>query len=229
MLIHNNLRHLRTLSGLTQQELAVKIGIGRPMIGQLETSRVVPTLIHLEKYSEFFKVSVDDLIKSDLSVDSSKKEKSDIKIVAITVDKEGEEAILLVPQKAAAGYLNGYSDPEYVEKLPSISLPMLKNGTFRAFEISGDSMLPIQPGSIIVGQYLAETERIKDNRTYIIISRSEGIVYKRVRKGQNKLFLVSDNPVYPLYEIAFIDILEIWEAKVYISNTFPEVTDRARF
>jgi hypothetical protein len=52
----------------------------------------------------------------------------------------------MVPLKASAGYLNGYADPEYVAKLPKFYLPMFKQGTFRAFEIKGDSMLPIISG-----------------------------------------------------------------------------------
>jgi hypothetical protein len=56
--------------------------------------------------------------------------------------------------KASAGYINGYSDPEFVRELPKFHLPMLQGGTFRAFEIKGDSMLPIHPGSIIVGEYV---------------------------------------------------------------------------
>ena len=33
--------------------------------------------------------------------------------------------------------------------------------------------------------------------------------------------LHSDNPVYQPYELPVEDILEIWEAKAYISSTFP--------
>lgn len=223
MLVHNNLRHLRNTSGLTQHQLAVEIGIGRPMIGQLETCRVVPTILHLEKYSVFFKVPLDDLVKKDLSNEDLTVSNEVIsKILSITVDREGEETVVLVPQKAAAGYLNGYSDPEYIEKLPYIGLPMLKNGTFRAFEISGDSMLPIQPGSIVIGKYLDGPGQIKDNKTYVIVSETEGIVYKRVEKSKDALMLISDNTVYASYQIHYKDILEIWEAKVYISSSFPE-------
>ena len=68
---------------------------------------------------------------------------------------------------------------------------------------------------------------IKSGDTYVIVSKSEGVVYKRVTgkfKEQKKLKLVSDNPVYEPYDINGEDILEIWKAKAYISTHLPEPT-----
>jgi phage repressor protein C with HTH and peptisase S24 domain len=141
------------------------------------------------------------------------------------VDKDENENIQLVPQKAAAGYLNGYADPEYVSELPTFYLPIFSNGTYRAFEISGDSMLPIAPGSIIIGQFVENWKNIKDDKTYILVTQQEGIVYKRVFnhiKSKGVLTLVSDNPVYSSYEVPVEDVMEIWEAKAYISTQFPQ-------
>ena len=66
---------------------------------------------------------------------------------------------------------------------------------------------------------------LKPGDTYIVISKEDGIVYKRVgnRFKENKsLKLISDNPVYEPYTIAGEDVLEIWQAKAFISTHFPE-------
>ncbi|KAA9327511.1 helix-turn-helix domain-containing protein [Hymenobacter busanensis] len=148
-----------------------------------------------------------------------------LRVLAITVDKNQNENIELVPLKAAAGYLNGYADQEYIEDLPKFRLPMLgQTGTFRAFEISGDSMLPIASGTVIVGRYVSDWNEVKDGTPCIVVSKKEGIVFKRVfnrLKEAASLTLHSDNPVYSPYEIDVEDVLEIWEAKSYISSTFP--------
>ena len=60
----------------------------------------------------------------------------------------------LVPTKAAAGYTNGFADPEYLQELPRLYVPNLSTGTHRAFEINGDSMLPMPSGSVIIGRYV---------------------------------------------------------------------------
>jgi hypothetical protein len=90
-------------------------------------------------------------------------------------------------------------------------------------------MLPLLPGTIIIGQYVEQVEDIRNGQTYIIVSKQEGVVYKRVfnyvaEKGL--LFLVSDNTVYSPYEIPADSVMEIWEAKAFISMQFPEGNSR---
>jgi phage repressor protein C with HTH and peptisase S24 domain len=135
-----------------------------------------------------------------------------------------------VPQKASAGYTNGYADPEYIQELPKFRLPMLPtSGTYRAFEISGDSMLPILPGTVIIGQYVEDVKDIKNGQSYIVVSEQEGVVYKRVFnyvEEKGLLYLVSDNTVYSPYEIPADSVMEVWEAKAFISTQFPEGNSR---
>ena len=85
-------------------------------------------------------------------------------------------------------------------------------------------MLPIASGTVIVGRYVDDWLSIKDGTPCIVVSSKEGIVFKRVfnrLKDAAMLALHSDNPVYSPYEIDVEDVVEIWEAKSYISNTFP--------
>jgi hypothetical protein len=76
-----------------------------------------------------------------------------------------------------------------------------------------------------VGEYLNNWNDLKPGDTYIIISKGDGIVYKRVgnKLRENKaLKLISDNTVYEPYSIPAEDVLEIWKAKAFISTEFPE-------
>jgi phage repressor protein C with HTH and peptisase S24 domain len=147
-------------------------------------------------------------------------------VLAITVDIHNKENVELITQKASAGYLSGYQDPEFVKDLPKISMPVLpKNRTYRAFEIQGDSMLPILPASIIFAEYCEDISAIKNGKLYILVTRQDGIVFKRVFNfaGQEKkLLLVSDNRLYQPYSIDAEDIFEVWTAKAFFSNQFPE-------
>src|SRR5690606_9888806 len=105
------------------------------------------------------------------------------------------------------------------------NLPFFTQGTFRAFEISGDSMLPLPSGSIIIADYVEDWNDIKAGQTYIVVSLNEGVVYKRIGqkfKQDKGLLLVSDNKVYDPYWIPTSDILEVWKAKAYISMELPE-------
>jgi polyhydroxyalkanoate synthesis regulator phasin len=98
---------------------------------------------------------------------------------------------------------------------------MLAGGSYRAFEIVGDSMLPTQSGSVIVGEKVEDLNDVKTSNTYIVVSRNEGIVYKRVLKNnrsKNKVTLVSDNPIYEPYQVNSEEIVELWQAQMIISK-----------
>jgi transcriptional regulator with XRE-family HTH domain len=213
-----NLRYLRKLRGWTQEEFASKLNIKRSLIGAYEEERAEPRLDILENLCNIFKLSLDDLLLTDLSAAKGSNyldKRRQLKMVS------EPQIIQFVPVKAAAGYLAGYADPDFVDELNTFTLPMLAPGNYRAFEIIGDSMLPTPSGSVIVGKKLENVDDVKSNNTYILVSKGEGIVYKRIMKNnrtKNKFTLISDNPQYSPYTVNAEDVLEIWKAEMVITK-----------
>ena len=248
-MINTNLKFCRRELALTQAQMADKLGIKRSLVGAYEEGRAEPRLATLVNMARLFGITLDQLVTTDFSKKKNTKiigslpapdpdapDTDDnpepptpaggkLRVLAFTVDKDQNENIELVPQKAAAGYLNGYADREYLEVLPKFRLPMLSQmGTYRAFEIAGDSMLPIASGTVIVGRYVEEWTSIKDGTPCVVVSSRDGIVFKRVfnkLRSNAMLVLHSDNPNFSPYDVKADDVLEIWEAKSYISSTFP--------
>ena len=230
-IVNKNLKFLRVQQGMTQKQLAEKLGLKQAAIGAYEEERATPPLTSLMDIIKIFNVNLDDLVKHDLSRMSEKERKTvssgKREVLAITVDASNKENVELESQKASAGYLSGYQDVEFVKDLPKISMPVLpKNKTYRAFEIQGDSMLPVQPGSIIFGEYVENVDAIKNGKLYILVTKQEGIVFKRVfnfTKEEGKLLLVSDNRQYEPYSVDASEVLELWSAKAFFSNQFPDL------
>ena len=248
-MINTNLKFWRRELAITQAQMADRLNIKRSLVGAYEEGRAEPRLSTLVNMSRLFGITLDQLVTTDFTKKKNAKaatamrklvpdaagdtdEPDDpqpaggkLRILALTVDRDQNENIEWVPQKAAAGYLNGYADPEYLEVLPKFRLPMLPStGTYRAFEIAGDSMLPIASGTVIVGRYVDEWAGLKDGTPCVVVSAREGIVFKRVFnkiKTHSLFSLHSDNAAYAPYEVTATDVLEIWEAKSYISSTFP--------
>lgn len=212
-----NLKYLRKLRGWTQEEFSNKLGIKRSLLGAYEEERADPRIEVLEQVGEMFKLTLDELLLKDLG-DSKGNYLAKRRAQKMAT---GISEIQLVPVKAAAGYLAGYADPEFLDELNTFTLPMLAPGSYRAFEIVGDSMLPTPSGSVIVGEKVDDVEEVRNNNTYIVISRNEGIVYKRVLKNtrtKNKFTLISDNVAYQPYNINAEDVIELWKATMVISK-----------
>ena len=251
-MINTNLKFCRRELALTQAQMAEKLGIKRSLVGAYEEGRAEPRIATLVNMARLFGITLDQLVTTDFSKKKNTKiigslpapdpdapaadaddnpepptpaAAGKLRVLAFTVDKDQNENIELVPQKAAAGYLNGYADREYLEVLPKFRLPMLSStGTYRAFEIAGDSMLPIASGTVIVGRYVEDWSSVKDGTPCIVVSSRDGIVFKRVfnKMRSGAMFVLhSDNPHFSPYDVPADDVLEIWEAKSYISSTFP--------
>jgi len=214
---NKNLKYLRKLRGWTQEEFAQKLRIKRSLLGAYEEERADPRIDILEVVADMFKLTLDDLLRKDVS-DTKTNYIAKRRAQKMT---NGRTDIPFVPVKAAAGYLAGYADPEFVDELNTFTLPMLAGGDYRAFEIVGDSMMPTPSGSVIVGERVQALDDVKANQTYIVVSKTDGIVYKRMMKNnrqKNKFTLVSDNPSYQPYVVNAEDILEIWQAQMIISR-----------
>jgi len=146
----------------------------------------------------------------------------------VTVDKSGNDNIVMVPVAARAGYLMGYGDIEYIKELPTYHVPRLQNGTFRAFEVDGHSMTPtITHGDIVFAEWVEKFEHITDDRVYVIITKTDGIVIKRVlNRVEQYGFLVAKSDSitnkrqYPNLNIPPSDIVELWQAKMYLGADF---------
>ena len=212
----DNLRYLRVKSGLTQQKIADELRIPRERYAKYEGA-TDPPLDCLQKISRYFHVSIDLLLSFDIRrvpYENLLQLEENRILLPITVDSKGENKIEIIAAKAQAGYLTGYGDPEFIENLERISLPFLSNGKYRAFPIEGDSMPPHNNKSFIVGKYIENLSVIKEGKTYVVLSKNDGIVYKRIFKKPKRetIFLFhSDNTVYKPYEVKANDILEIWE------------------
>ncbi len=218
---NKNLKYLRKLRGWTQEEFAQKLRIKRSLLGAYEEERADPRIDILEVVADMFKLTLDDLLRRDVS-DNKPTYLSRRRAQKLV---NGRTDIPFVPVKAAAGYLAGFADPEFIDELNTFTLPMLSGGEYRAFEIVGDSMMPTPNGSVIVGEKVRSLDDVKTNNTYIVVSKNDGIVYKRILKNnrqKNKYTFVSDNPAYQPYSVNSEEIVEVWQAQMIISKANTE-------
>lgn len=261
-----NLVYLRKKNGMTQSEMSDFLGIsGNTRLSDYERGKSTPPIDVLISLSDKFKISIDDLIKSDLSNstysvnDQYKSNDKNLHLSlhqnlhlnskgsllkesetpkygmansgnlmpkVVVVDTNNNENVVFIPVKARAGYLTGYGDQEYVGSLPSYRIPGLNNGSYRMFEVDGLSMYPtLNDNDIIIGQSLETIDNIKDDRVYVVVTKNDGIVVKRVLnrvKTDGKLILKSDNyknrEEYPNIVIDPSEVLEMWIGVFYISR-----------
>jgi transcriptional regulator with XRE-family HTH domain len=238
MYFTTNLKFLRKRRGRTQDDVAAALNLKRSTLSGYENGVAQPGIEILISFSKYFNVSIDTLLKVDITKLSGSQlgelergydayiRGSNLRVLTTTVTPDNQENIELVPEKAKAGYATGYADPEYIGELPRFRLPFLSdNRKYRTFQLKGDSMLPIPDGSWVTGEFLQDWRDIISGKAYIVFTINDGIVFKVVENNlfkDGKIVLYSLNPTYEPYEVHVDEVKEIWKFVNYISNELPE-------
>ena len=238
MYFTSNIKFLRKRRGRTQDDVAVALNLKRSTLSGYENGVAQPGIDILVSFSGYFNMSIDTLLKIDMTRLSESQlgelergydayvKGSNLRVLTTTVNSENRENIELVAEKAKAGYTTGYADPEYIGELPVFTLPFLSDKRkYRTFQLKGDSMLPIPDGSWVTGEFLQDWMDIKSGKAYIVFTLNDGIVFKIVENNltsDGKLVLYSLNPLYEPYEVHINEVKEIWKFVNYISSELPE-------
>jgi phage repressor protein C with HTH and peptisase S24 domain len=218
--------------------MADTLKMKRSTLSGMENGVSQPTVGALVATSAYFKISIDNLLKIDLSKLTNGQlselingndlytKGSTLRILTTTVNSDNKENIELIPEKAKAGYATGFADPEFIRSLPTFHLPFLSyDRKYRTFQISGDSMYPIPDGSYVTGEYVENWFFIRNRHAYIILTIEDGILFKvaeNLISTDNKLRLYSLNPIYSPFELHVSEIKEVWKFVNFISSEIPE-------
>ena len=139
----------------------------------------------------------------------------DVSPKIISVNESGNDSILLVNQKAAAGYPNNIQDVEWYQSLPAFNIPLpeYRNASYRGFQVEGDSMLPsIKPNEWVLGRAVPSINEATDSKIYIVVLKDSVLVKKleKVPNNPQNIRLISLNDHYLPIDVRVKDIKELW-------------------
>ena len=215
------------------RQFAISIGVHPQCISDLINAKREVSVDMISKSLEHYSINPNYLYTGVGSMLLDENETSIIPpedpIITIVTDNTGNERIVYVPVAAQAGYGQSVHDPEFIRELPSFSLPgaSFQHGSFRCFDVVGDSMEPmIFAGEKLIASFIEKEEYLRginDKYIYIIVTRS-GVVVKRIEnkiKESGQLILISDNAYYQPYHQDVESITEIWKVTHKISDFMP--------
>ncbi len=154
----------------------------------------------------------------------------DVRVLSIVVDKANNEIIKAVPVYAQAGYQKGFADPEFIENLPDYDFYNDDEGTYRVFELKGDSMYPyLLEGDFIKAKFLPPAhwrDKLRLHEVFIVVTK-DGVVCKQLAEHDPNtatIRLHSFNDMYDDYTLNLNDVYELWYYKGFYSRrTFRDV------
>lgn len=187
-----DIRNQREKLGLTQVELAKRIGVALRTINNYESGSTIPA-------------SKEAILRFALSEDYIRPDE------AMTIDDPNVVYVPLIGQYAHAGYLCGFSDEDYMRGLPTIPFMVDRElkGRYLAFEVKGDSMDNGSRDSLIEGDRLISRQIRSDLWQYklhfndwdfVIVHKTEGILVKRIIAHDLERAEITIHSLNPMYE-----------------------------
>lgn len=151
------------------------------------------------------------------------------KILAVTVDKDGEDNTVLVPVRAQAGYSRAHNEAVFLQHLSSYRLPGFEHGSYRAFELNGDSMEPtLNHRDVVVCSYVDRWDLLRPGEIYVVVTVENVLVKRidaRITNQEQLVALRSDNYMVKPYELPALDITQLWMVRGYLSTYLPSAPD----
>lgn len=220
--VYKTLEKLNLIKG--KSDIAKKLGTYNHVINSILKGQRNITVEQLDKLFKIYGLDANFLfgLSDEMFLDGIPNQGEIPALSMIERSMSGRQNILLVPDKAMAGYALAHQNKDYMRSLQKFSIPNLE-GNLIAFEISGDSMMPtITTGDLVVCEAVERGTPLRDNHVYIIVS--DVVVAKRIQQIRinNKitnLRLISDNSdVYKPYDIDLQEIRQILRVKCRLTS-----------
>lgn len=134
----------------------------------------------------------------------------------ITTDTEGNDNMVMVNQRAAAGYPQNIQESGWHKNLPAFNIPLpeFRNATYRGFQVEGNSMEPnLRAGEWVLGKAMDNLSHVNEGKIYVVITFDSVLVKKlyRLPNDASTIRLVSINPEYPTLAMKVTEIQELWQ------------------
>jgi transcriptional regulator with XRE-family HTH domain len=225
--IGKNIRKIRTIKKLSQQDFAKIFNLARPSVGAYEEERAEPKIDTVIQIAQYFGLSVDVLLTKELTINELYKfdifRNINDDLPAIVDKDEVKEQTPVVYANHELEYIVNFGNKDFINNLPSIQLPNLKESKTRAFEVEGAEMeynnTGLHNGDILLCIPADKTneEGLHIDKIYVVVT-AEKIWVRRLNNKKNGLEFISDNPGYGKINILMQDLLELWEASAVYST-----------
>lgn len=225
----HNIKEIRQLHNLTQEEFALALGITRELVNKMEKGKCGVSKGTAALLQQFVQERKRENFSPDVELfGMAHPDPSALRVPYVEQrrEKKAEKAVVQVPlvaQKAQAGYVKSYDHTDYLDTLEKYALPPGVNGTgavWSYFEVDGDSMEPtFSAGDIVLATMLPQEDwnDIKNFCVYVILAGSQLLIKRVYRKSPDMWVLISDNEEqYPQMLLPVHTIKQVWTFRRHI-------------
>ncbi|MGG8497893.1 helix-turn-helix domain-containing protein [Tenacibaculum sp. TC6] len=222
-----NIKKIRGVKGLSQQAFAELFDLKRATLGAYEEGRSEPKIETIIKIANYFSIAIDDLLTSELTVNTLLQFKGDLAVQVGTIEKESLVSIPLITEKNIADYIKYYDKTNFINDLPAIQLPLNSGKNLRAYTVVNLEMSAnengLYPNDIVVTEHFDVNELVKitQEELFLVLTDEELILrYLLFTNDDVVLKATHKNVEDKVYNKKAIK--ELWRVKYTFLKRVPE-------
>ena len=219
-----NIKKIRTVKKLSQTAFADLFNLKRGSIGAYEEGRAEAKIDTIISIAEYFKLNLNQLLTSELTINEIYHIDLINKKLHLSLSNKVENNIPFVSLINKKEFVENYNNNEFLNKLPIISLPGLKQN-YIAFESFNSSMLGmysgIKQGDILIAKRI-EFNDINDlpEQSAILILHENNLTIGIPETKDEELILSPINMNFQNYYIEIDSIKRVWQIRKIITDSF---------
>ncbi len=227
----HNIKEIRQLYNLTQEEFALALGVTRELVNKMEKGKCGVSKGTAALLQQFVQERQREIFSPDVQVMGTP-QATPSKLVLPYLEQRREKIaerppvqVPLVAQKAQAGYLRAYEHVDYLEGLDQYALPPGVNGlgaVWSYFEVDGDSMEPtFYAGDMVLASLVMpeDWDDIKNFCVYVIVTADRLLIKRVFRKSGDMWVLISDNEEqHPQALLPVNALRQVWTFRRHIRS-----------
>ncbi len=209
-----NIRKLRQLKSYSQQEIAEIIGVKRGALGAYEEGRSEPKINTILKTANYFSIPLEELLSKELTVNDILNFNSKL-TVDETLYRKAFPRIPLITKSNVQDYIVHHDNPNFVDRMISIQLPLSAEEHFLGFQIQDLEMSykdeGLFPKDIVVGKLLSATSIKEKHKPKLCIVIGHTALVRYVSKTESGFCLTANHPAIEDVILEEADIHQLWE------------------
>jgi len=226
-----NIKKIRNVKGLSQQAFAELFELKRGTLGAYEEGRSNPKLETIVKIAGYFKIGVDELLSSELTV--NRLLHFNDKITTNTADLKTEEfaKIPCITETLQTAYIQNFSKQSFIDKLPMLQLPLDPAVDYMAYTVPNLEMSWLGKGffpkDIVVGKKVDANGYPKNTESMLaLVLTNQQLIFRRLSLIDSVFVLQADHENIEPINIAKPDIIQLWEICHVFQYRIPPKTER---
>ena len=225
-----NIKKIRSVKSHSQQSFADLFSLKRGTLGAYEEGRSEPKIETIIKIANYFSISIDKLLTSELTVNELLQFKGEVVTNIKEVKKEKFAEVPCITIDNNVDYVQQYNHQRFLDEMPILSLPINIEKDFRAFTVCNLEMTMhdkgFYPKDIVVGEKTPLTVVSKlNNGTLVFVLVKGKIFFRRLYMSDSNLILRADHKSIDDEILNLSEVKELWRVRYAFFKRIPELSD----